>query len=207
MAIKALQLGQHYHIYNRGNNSENLFKQERNYLHFMKLYTKHILPLAETFAYCLLPNHFHFAIRTRTAEEQAHYWATMIQPYTGKGKQFKHRAPSEGFKNLFIAYTKSINKAFDRTGALFEKPFRRKPVDSEAYLLTLIVYIHQNPQTHGLVNDFCDWKWSSFNAFLSKQPTKIKRDEVLEWFGDRNVFHSAHGDEADTKLIESLLLD
>jgi putative transposase len=68
MSIKPLQYGQYYHIYNRGNNRENLFVEQRNYPYFLKQYTKHILPVAETFAYCLLPNHFHFAIRTRTEE-------------------------------------------------------------------------------------------------------------------------------------------
>ena len=61
MTIQPLQFGQYYHIYNRGNNRENLFAEQRNYPYFLKLYAKHILPVAKTFAYCLLPNHFHFA--------------------------------------------------------------------------------------------------------------------------------------------------
>ena len=64
MAIEPLRFGCYYHIYNRGNNRENLFIERRNYPYFLKLYAKHIQPVAETYAYCLLPNHFHFAIRT-----------------------------------------------------------------------------------------------------------------------------------------------
>lgn len=73
MTIQPLRFGQTYHIYNRGNNRENLFVEPRNYPYFLNLYAKHILPIAETYAYCLLPNHFHFAIRTRTEEEQEAY--------------------------------------------------------------------------------------------------------------------------------------
>ena len=73
MFHKPLQFGQHYHIYNRGNNRENLFVQARNYPYFLRLYAKYILPVAETFAYCLMPNHFHFLIRTRTEDEQRAY--------------------------------------------------------------------------------------------------------------------------------------
>ena len=59
----------YYHIYNRGNNRETLFKEERNYRDFLKLYAKHIEPIADTFAYCLLPNHFHLLVRIKGEEE------------------------------------------------------------------------------------------------------------------------------------------
>lgn len=207
MAIEPLRFGQYYHIFNRGNNRENLFLRQHNYPYFMKLYAKHILPVAQTFAYSLLPNHFHFAIRTRTQDEQALYWEEEILPSLETPKLFKLREPSQAFKNMFIAYTKALNKENGRTGALFERPFGRKLVTSDAYLQTLIVYIHQNPQNHGLIDDFRDWKWSSFEACQSDRPTKIEKETVLEWFGDRNAFARGHADEADTKLIELLLFD
>jgi REP element-mobilizing transposase RayT len=58
-----------YHIYNRGNNGESIFIEERNYDYFMKLYSKYISPKAETFAYCLLRNHFHFMVRIKTEND------------------------------------------------------------------------------------------------------------------------------------------
>jgi hypothetical protein len=58
-----------YHIYNRGNNRENIFIQERNTQHFLNLYSKYIDPVADTFAYCLLRNHFHLAVRVKSEEE------------------------------------------------------------------------------------------------------------------------------------------
>jgi hypothetical protein len=73
MANEPLQYGRFYHIYNRGNNGENLFVQQRNFPYFLQLYAKYIQPVAETYAYCLLPNHFHFGIRTFTEEEQEAY--------------------------------------------------------------------------------------------------------------------------------------
>jgi len=66
---KALQYGQYYHIFNRGNNRENIFIEGRNYHYFMKLYAKYVEPVAETFAYCLLRNHFHFLVRIFTEDE------------------------------------------------------------------------------------------------------------------------------------------
>jgi REP element-mobilizing transposase RayT len=195
MPIKPLYFGHYYHIYNRGNNRENLFVEPRNFAYFLKLYTKHILPIAETFAYCLLPNHFHLAIRTRTEAEQEAYWRQEILPFTIGGQMFKLREPSQAFKNLFIAYARAFNRATDRTGTLFERPFHRKEVDSHAYLLTLINYIHQNPQNHGLVADFRDWQWSSYGAYCSDLPTNIQREEAIAWFGGERSFAAAHDAE------------
>jgi putative transposase len=60
-----LQYGVAYHIYNRGNNRENVFVEERNYRHFLQLYAKYIEPVAWTYAYCLLRNHFHFLVKIK----------------------------------------------------------------------------------------------------------------------------------------------
>lgn len=214
--IQPLQFGQTYHIYNRGNNRENLFVESRNYPYFLNLYTRHILPVADTFAYSLLPNHFHFAIRTRTEEEQEAYWKKIYPEIClfSENRQifrqifrqtFKLTPPSLAFKNLFIAYTRAFNRATDRTGVLFERPFHRKPVESQPYLLNLITYIHLNPQKHGLIDDFRRWKWSSFGAYCSNQPTNIQREEVIAWYGgQRNFFEAHEGLEDLSYLWENL---
>lgn len=64
-----LSLDTYYHIYNRGNNRENIFQEDRNYWHFLKLYLHHIEPIAQTFAYCLLRNHFHLLVKIKTEDE------------------------------------------------------------------------------------------------------------------------------------------
>ena len=61
----AMTPGQYFHIYNRGNNGEDIFLEARNYAYFLKLYQKYICPIADTYAYCLLKNHFHFLIRIK----------------------------------------------------------------------------------------------------------------------------------------------
>ena len=160
MPNEPLQFGQYYHIYNRGNNRENLFVEPRNYPYFLRLYVRYIQPVAQTFAYCLLFNHFHFFIRTYTEEEQEQISSiSEIEPIS---PIFKLRQPSRAFNNMFIVYARAFNKATNRTGALFETPFGREIVDSDAYFLALIAYIHRNPQKHGLVDDFREWKWVLF---------------------------------------------
>lgn len=69
--LEPLLPGHYYHIYNRGNNGETLFREDRNYRYFLQLYAKHIAPVAETYAYCLMPNHFHFLVQVREMPARA----------------------------------------------------------------------------------------------------------------------------------------
>ncbi len=49
-----LKEGNYYHIYNRGNNSENIFYEKANYQFFLKKYGKYCYSVLDTYAYCLL---------------------------------------------------------------------------------------------------------------------------------------------------------
>ena len=194
----ALQFGCYYHIYTRGNNGETIFREARNYEYFMRLYARHIPPVADTYAYCLLKNHFHLLVRIKTEAEIRNEVMQTIQETFRVSKTLKvslevsARAPSQAFSNLLNAYTKAVNKAYRRSGSLFEHPFGRVEVTNQAYFARLVIYIHQNPQRHGLIADFRDWPYSSYNALCSTKPTQLQREQTLAWFGDRNHFVRAH---------------
>jgi len=188
-----LQPGGYYHIYNRGNNRENLFLEERNYRHFLKLYARYVAPVADTYAYCLLKNHFHVLVRIKAVAEQDQ-----------SGKPLN---PSQQFGHLFNAYSKAINKAYRRTGSLFEHPFERIEVTSEQYLLRLITYIHHNPQKHGLIADFRDWPYSSYHALCDTRPTRLCRADVLAWFGGLSQLAAAHRRSDDDTRLAALRLE
>lgn len=59
----------YYHIYNHANGNDNLFRNEKNYYHFLEKYAIYIPPIADTFAYSLMPNHFHLFLRIKSLEE------------------------------------------------------------------------------------------------------------------------------------------
>jgi len=187
-----LQYGKYYHIYNRGNNRENIFFEKRNYRHFLELYTKYIVPIADTYVYCLLHNHFHSLVRIKTVEEQE----TLRVSET-----LRVLKPSQQFGNLFNAYAKAINKAYNRTGSLFQNPFGRIEVDFDAYFTWLVIYIHQNPQKHGFVDDFRAWPHSSYQTLLSTKPTRLKRDDVLAWFDGVDNFVALHQQEVIERKV------
>jgi putative transposase len=190
-----LEHGQYYHIYNRGNNRENIFVEDRNYRYFLKLYAKHIEPVADTYAYCLLRNHFHFLVRIKTVEEQQ------------KIRVSRTLKPSQQFGNLFNAYAKAINKTYGRTGSLFHNPFGRVSVTSDAHFVHLIAYIHQNPQKHGFVEDFRTWPYSSYHACLSRKPTRLMREEVLDWFDGPTAFQAFHRQAVNEAQLAPLVPD
>ena len=206
MKPQPLQHGETYHIYNRGNNGETLFRQQRNYRHFLNLYTKHINPIANTYAYCLMPNHFHLLVHInnipnplglnkspRSSSTDPKGFSTSSKPSNTNPTGFKKRTPSQAFSNFFNAYTKAINKAYGRTGSLFENPFHRIPVHDSKYFWNLVIYIHQNPQRHGFVDDFRDWPYTSYEALTNlTRPTKIARDDLLARFGGREAAVEAH---------------
>ncbi|MGZ9222214.1 MAG: transposase [Anaerolineales bacterium] len=155
----------YYHVYNRGVNSENIFVEERNFDLFLKLFEKHILPVADLFAYCLLRNHFHVSVRIQLKEEILETRKTLrvspandsqtkrvnsagrenSQPRKPLGSHFV----SDQFSNFFNAYAKTINKTYGRTGSLFQHPFGRVPITTDRQFWNVIAYIHQNPQKHG----------------------------------------------------------
>lgn len=63
-----------YHIYNRAIGSEKLFLNNENYSFFLKRYRHFISPVADTFCYCLMPNHFHFLVRIKSDIELVEYF-------------------------------------------------------------------------------------------------------------------------------------
>ena len=193
--------GMYYHIYNRGNNRENLFLEKRNYSYFLSLYAKHIEPIADTYAYCLMRNHFHVSLRIKTEDE----YQTARVSETRAVSNLKKFNPSQNFSNLFNAYAKAINKGYGRTGSLFEERFGRIPVTSDSYFMTLIFYIHYNPQKHGFVGDFRDWEWSSYHALVGTEETTLKRNEVLSMFGGRKGFEEFHQGMMDEKKLTKLV--
>ena len=98
-----LHPGQYYHIYNRGNNRENVFREERNYPYFLKLYAKYIEPIAETYAYCLLRNHFHFLVRIKDEKDLTGFENLSGLNPSGLGQPFSN------LFNAYAAYARAFN--------------------------------------------------------------------------------------------------
>jgi REP element-mobilizing transposase RayT len=197
MATQRIQLFPRkvYHFYNHANGNDNLFRNKGNYHYFMKKYAEYLSSVFDTFAYCLLPNHFHFLIRVKDEKTIAE----LLNPKGFEkplGFMLAHRVGS--FQN---AYAKAFNKQQNRKGSLFMQSFGRRLVEDERYYLRLIHYIHANPVHHRLTNKMSDWKYSSYHTYLTAKETRMNREEVLSWFGGSDNFLKFHEKGIDTNLI------
>jgi putative transposase len=211
--LPRLKPNKYFHIFNRGHNSGEIFIEEENYRHFMRLYAKYIVPVADTYAYCLMRNHFHLLVKIKDLEVataldldgqcrimNVHKASCDHQSLGGKGLGLCN--PTQAFSNLFNSYAKAFNKRFRRTGEVFEKRFHRIEVTSDAYFMRLLFYIHCNPQKHGVVSDFRKYPYSSYKALIGNYPTSLARSEVIKRFGSRNEFIEFHNTIVSEKRMQ-----
>lgn len=205
-----------YYLYNHANGFENLFYKEESYFYFLNRYRFYVGSIAETFAYCLMPNHFHFLIRIRTMEELTAFLqakkeisSTDLQGLKDLGglDTLVAKLPSQQLSNFFNCYTKSINKAIGRRGSLFRPNMKRKLIENDEYLTRLVRYIHLNPFLHGFVEDPKKWAFSSLNAYMKESPSRINRETVFDWFGGERLFREHHKAiiEAEVERVEHFI--
>ncbi|MBY0434311.1 MAG: hypothetical protein K2U26_09395 [Cyclobacteriaceae bacterium] len=188
-----------YHVFNRTNNKEKLFLTNENHLFFLRKYDEYVSPYLETYAWCLLPNHFHLVVKVKPINEINTYLSTsdtklvtLTEKKFQKGEIFLSELIEHSFKRFFQSYALAFNKVYKRSGNLFYKPFKRIEINKESYFTQAIIYVHANAVRHGLVKDLVNWRWSSWHSYLTESPTKLQRQEVLEWFGGREQFIKLH---------------
>lgn len=144
-----IQPDKFYHIFNHANGFENVFREPENYRFFLEKYLKYISPVAETYAYCLTPNHFHLVVRMPKRAVIDELIRNKNNPYPanifsiqastnnfskvsdfGKVEENKisdseiEKYLSKQFANLFSSYTQAFNKVNNRMGSLFIKKFK-----------------------------------------------------------------------------------
>ncbi|MFH1852332.1 MAG: transposase [Candidatus Neomarinimicrobiota bacterium] len=146
--------GSYHHIYNRGANQLEIFKDDGDYRYFLKKLnycrTKYKIGVL---GYCLMPNHFHLFVKQKTTELTV-------------GKMIG---------SLINAYTKTINVKYNRSGVLFEGPTKSRHITEEVYFLWLFKYIALNPVKSGLVARPEDWEYSSLPEYLG-----VRKNELLD---------------------------
>ena len=180
-----------YHIYNHANGDDNLFREVENYRFFLQQYERYIPPVADTYAYCLMPNHFHLLVRIKEAEMLLPAFPKFQTLEMLEGSNFI----SKQFSNLFSSYTQAFNKMHGRRGSLFMKNFKRKEIHVDKYFGNAIAYVHLNAIKHGFIKEVGDWQWTSYHHYLHQQPYQLlNRQPVLEWFGGVECLKSFHDD-------------
>lgn len=173
-----------YHIYHRGINGEDIFKEEKNYQYFLTKFAQYVNPIASIYAYCLLRNHFHFLLQFKDIEDLPKQENKPIDKFL-----------SQQFSNFLNGYAQSINKAYNRHGKLYSGSLKRKLVENEPYFLRLLAYIHLNPVNHGFCATPDDYKYSSFWAYLlPEKKSNINRLQAYNLLNTKEDFLQFHRD-------------
>ena len=160
-----------YHIMLRGINRQVIFEDEEDNLKFLET-LKNYKAISEykIFAYCLMSNHVHLLLKVEKED------IDLI------------------IKRIASSYVYWYNWKYKRNGHLFQDRFKSEPVEDDAYFLTVVRYIHQNPIKAGLCKNIDGYKFSSYNEYV-KNPIMVDTDFCFgiidkDQFIDFNVEYS-----------------
>lgn len=163
-ALRIEYPGAYYHVINRGNAGQAVFKSKRDREKFLE----YLATMVDRYAlrlhcYCLMTNHYHLLIQTPEANlSRSIHW-------------------------LNASYAMYFNTKRGRHGHLFQGRFKSILIDADEYFKHLSRYIHLNPIRVNMVEHLADYPWSSYRAFIGKEqsPQWLDTEYILEWFGKR----------------------
>ncbi|MDR1088303.1 MAG: transposase [Coriobacteriales bacterium] len=149
-----------YHIYFRGINHCYLFEEDEDFRRFLDIYVgvEEAFSL-ELHAFCLMENHVHLLLKENEPGDIAAAMRRLLSPYASW-----------------------FNKKYQRIGALIADRFKSECVETDAYLLTLVRYIHRNPLEAGIVNRIGSYRWSSYNDYLKPGTGLVDAEFILGMF-------------------------
>jgi len=198
-----------YHIYNRGNNKQPIFFNDRNYRFFLHKVKNQLSPVCEILCWCLMPNHFHLMVYTtgKSCHERSSFGGKPMQelPYR--------------IGVLLSSYSQAINKQNGTIGSLFQQKTKAKCItgsdrDAESdlnasgnYLITCLHYIHQNPLKANLVIQLEDWEYSSFQEYIGRDTyLNSNKTLLLSLTGyEFSIFYEDSYEVLDLEEVENIL--
>lgn len=213
--------GNSYHIFNHANGFENVFRREENFRYFLEKYWLYISPIAETYAYCLMPNHFHVVVRIRKRQviedlvRSKNFGKVIDSSKKNFGKVKIETIPvnptdinfskvlvysdsviekyiSKQFANLFSCYTQSFNKVYHRRGSLFIKNFKREQILDKQHFFNVVIYTHRNPIHHRFRKDYHEWDFSSYNEIVDGNNDHVEITRLIKMTGGIELFIDKH---------------
>lgn len=181
-----------YHVYNRGNNKQLIFFDDKDYAVFLNIIKRSLQEERtadrlgrpyknwhgdiELLAFCLMPNHFHLLLY-----------------------QTSERAISDFMRTISVSYSGYINDRYDHTGHLFQDIFKASHIDEESYWLHISRYIHLNPKA------WRTWRWSSLPYYLKeKESDWVRPSRILQSFQPNKYLDFVADYESHQGMLDEL---
>jgi len=162
----------------RGINRQSIFEDDEDNEKFLHILSDcKALCEFELYGYCLMGNHVHLLLK--------------------EGKYLLEQI----FRRIGSRYVIWFNKKYQRCGYLFQDRFKSEVVETDSYFTIVLRYIHQNPVKAYLCKDVCDYKWSSYNEYIT-QGLLVDREVALGIIGDAN-FVNFMSKNKDTNCLEN----
>ena len=148
---RGLADGAVYHVLNRGNGGQRVFRGDSDYLccEALLLRAKERYPL-ELLAYCLMPNHFHLVVR----------------PIHG-------RDVSRFVQWLLTSHVRRHHRKNGTTGHVWQGRFKSFLIQEDDHLLTVMRYVERNPVRAGLTDTAVQWPWSSHAESIGERERQL----------------------------------
>ena len=171
-----------YHIVLKGINSEQIFYDEDDYISFLKVLKNSCLNYnASLYAFCIMSNHVHLLIK------------------------FNENNMPQMFKSFGASFVFRYNNKYNRSGSLFNGRYYSKAVNDDAYLLTVLKYIHFNPVNAKVCTNPNEWLWSSYSEYLFKNNIYTSTDFIFSMI-TMEQFLELH-QVKDSDLIDFLVVE
>lgn len=210
--------GEYYHIFNRENNKQDIFLDTRDWARFLFLILYFQSPTifynigryintfvrsrafnvdsevaseisgsraVELVCFALMPNHFHLLI-----------------------KEVKEKGISQYMQRVLTAYTKYFNAKYNKSGHLFQGPYKIIHVEDNRQLLHLSAYIHRNPrELRGWLQKEHEYIWSSYQDYVGENrwSNLLAQDMILDQFKNKQEYYH-FVKTSPAKMLEAELL-
>ncbi len=181
-----------YHVVQRGINRQTIFADvEDNEKFIQTLADCKKISGYKIYGYCLMGNHIHLLIR--------------------EGKESLEQI----FKRIGAKYVYWYNRKYKRSGHLFQDRYKSEPVENDAYFITALRYIHQNPKKAGLCKSIEKYKWSSYNEYKGKSGITdidfaldlMGKEEFIKYMNEKNQDKSLELEEEKKRLTDAELTE
>lgn len=101
-------------------------------------------------------------------------------------------------RSLGTSFARYYNGRHGHVGPVFQDRFKSYPVEDDAYLMTLVRYIHMNPQRAGIC-PYDDYPWSSYAEYIGESSI-CSTDLVPDCFGELQSFIDFHKNAPDDEV-------
>lgn len=176
--------GHPQHVVQRCHNREACFFTDEDYLFYLHWLREGAKKYAcDVHAYALMTNHVHLLLTAQRPD-----------------------AISRLMQSLGRRSAQYTNRAYRRSGSVWEGRFKASLIQAEEYLLTCYRYIELNPVRADMVRDPGEYRWSSYrwhglgasNKLITDHPlyTALGPDETVRRSAYRALFRAHLDDEA-----------